>query len=257
MNFVEKQLIISFHDLHPNTLECCRRFIENCQKLGADQITLLAVPEYHRQRIFTEHKELIDYLCTLPKENYDLCLHGYYHKADEIEGGWIQKLKGKLYTQGEGEFYQLTYQEATERLKGGMTVMKKLNLPIYGFTAPAWLVSPEAKRAIVDCGFSYNTLWDKVELPQANISVMAPALVYSSRNAWRRFLSKIWVPLFYAYVKNCHVLRIAVHPIDFEYPAIEKQIYQLIEKALQTRTPSTYRDLIPPESRIPVPFATS
>ena len=257
MNSTEKQLILSFHDLHPNTLECCRQFIENCRQLGAEKMTLLAVPDYHRQGIFTESKELLDYLETLPKENYDLCLHGYYHKAEAVEGGWIQQLKGKLYTMGEGEFYQLTYEEAVEKLQAGLKVMANSKFPIYGFTAPAWLVSPAAKHAIADSGFSYNTLWDKVELSQANIAVKAPTLVYSSRSAWRRLVSKIWIPLFHAYANNAHVLRIAVHPADFECPVIVNQIYRMIEKALRTRTPSTYRDLVPTEKRIPVTLATS
>ena len=257
MSAIEKQLIISFHDLHPGSWDCCRSFIEQCQNLGADKMTLLVIPQYHGQPPFSENAALVKWLQALPQQNFDLCLHGYYHRSDEVRGGWFQQLKGNVYTTGEGEFYQLSYEQAIEKLQAGMSLFTPLQLPIFGFTAPAWLVSPEAKTAIKDSGFLYSTFWDGIELPANNLFIKAPTLVYSSRNSWRRIVSKLWVSLFHFINRNAHTLRIVVHPIDFDYPDIEAHLYQVIENALQTRTPQTYRDLIPSEMQRPVSLATS
>jgi predicted deacetylase len=255
MNTDQKQLIISFHDLHPDSWEACRGFIERCQQMGANKMSLLVIPQYHGQAPFTENKEFVQWLQGLASENFDLCLHGYYHQAERVRGNWFQQLKGNVYTTGEGEFYQLSRQQAEEKLAAGMRLFHPNQLPVYGFTAPAWLVSPEAKQAIQNAGFLYNTLWDGVELPASDSFIKAPTLVYSSRNAWRRAVSKLWVSTFHSFNNKTPVLRFAVHPVDFRYPDIEAHLYKVLEKALNTRTCSTYRDLVPLEMQHPVTLA--
>ena len=257
MNTLQKQLIISFHDLHPDSWDACQGFIDRCQKLGADKMSLLVIPQYHGAPPFTENPEFVDWLKALDRDRFDLCLHGYYHQAEKVRGGWFQQLKGNVYTQGEGEFYQLDQKQALEKLEAGMRLFHPHELDVYGFTAPAWLCSEEAKQTIRDTGFLYNTLWDGVELSASNVFIKAPTLVYSSRNAWRRIVSKIWIHLFHAYNRNAHVLRLAVHPIDFQYPDIEAHLYRVLEKALATRECATYRDLVPQEQQTPVRLAAT
>lgn len=248
----QKQLIISFHDLHPGSWECCKRFIERCRTMGADKMSLLVIPRYHGAPAFTEDSAFTAWLRALPTENFDLCLHGYYHQADAVQGGWFQRMKGKVYTAGEGEFYQLNQARAADKLRAGLGLLEASALEVHGFTAPAWLVSEEAREAIRACGFPYHTLWDGVELPKSRAFVKAPALVYSSRNAWRRFVSKIWIRTFHAVKRKSHLLRLAVHPIDFDYPDMETHLYRELEKALEDRVCRTYRDLIPLEDQKPV-----
>ncbi|MCB1122205.1 MAG: polysaccharide deacetylase family protein [Verrucomicrobiae bacterium] len=248
----QKQLIISYHDLHPGSWKSCQRFINRCKEMGADKWSLLVIPQYHGAPAFTEDSEFTAWLKSLPPENFDLCLHGYFHKAEAVRGGWFQQMKGNVYTTGEGEFYQLNQEQAASKLRDGLGLFESSGLEVHGFTAPAWLVSKEAREAISEYGFQYNTLWDGVELPASRIFVKAPTLVYSSRNAWRRFVSRIWINLFHAVKRNSHFLRLAVHPIDFEYPAIENHLYRVLEKALRDRTCCTYRDLIPENERRPV-----
>ncbi|MCZ6671735.1 MAG: polysaccharide deacetylase family protein [Verrucomicrobia bacterium] len=255
MKQTRKQLIISFHDLHPGSWESCRRFIEKSWELGAQKMTLLVIPQYHGQPPFTENSAFVEWLQNLPTDDFDLCLHGYYHQADAIRGNWFQQLMGNVYTTGEGEFYQLSQKQAQEKLAAGMSLFLQNNLPVFGFTAPAWLLSQEARSAVRDSGFLYNTLWDGVELPASKLFIKAPTLVYSSRNAWRRAVSKLWISIFYALNRKAQVLRIAVHPTDFKYPDIEAHLYKVLKHTLQTRTTSTYRDLIPVELQKPVSLA--
>ncbi|SVE02817.1 uncharacterized protein METZ01_LOCUS455671, partial [marine metagenome] len=153
-------MIISFHDLHPGSWECCRQFIDRCRELGAGKMSLLIIPQYHGQPPFTENPAFLEWLQGLPREDFDLCLHGYYHKGDQVRGNWFQQLKGNVYTTGEGEFYQLSISQAEEKLAAGLSLFIPNELPVYGFTPPAWLASQEAKIAIRKSGFLYNTLWN-------------------------------------------------------------------------------------------------
>lgn len=248
----KKQLILSFHDLHPGSWKACRRFIERSFELGARNMTLLVIPQYHGQPPFTGDSAFTEWLKQLPRDTFDLCLHGYYHQAKPVRGNLYQRLMGNVYTTGEGEFFQLSKEEAKEKLEKGVALFDAHQLPVYGFTAPAWVVSEGAKSAIKNFGFQYSTLWKGVELPTINTFLKAPTLVYSSRNAWRRFVSKIWVSLFHRINQSSQVLRLSVHPIDFEHPDMEAHLYKTLEEALQTRSTSTYRDLIPNEIKQPV-----
>lgn len=134
----------------------------------------------------------------------------------------------------------------------GLQLLGQSELPVYGFTAPAWLISDPARQALVELGFLYQSLWSKVELLQSGASIPASTLVYGSRSASYRMLSRAWIPLFHHWNRKSPILRLAVHPIDFRYPSVENHLYALLQKALQTRTATTYRDLIPVASRKPV-----
>ncbi len=251
------KLIISFHDLHPGSWECCRQFMERCRSYGVNSLSLLLVPQYHGQPPFTENKAFVSWLKEVSDEGYEICLHGYYHKADNISGGFREQFMAKYYTSGEGEFFQISENQARRRVTDGLKLFEKSKLPVYGFTAPAWLISAEAKQVLIKSGFLYNTLWGSVELLQSGDSIRASTLVYGSRNICHRIVSRIWIPFFFRWNRKDPILRLAVHPNDFQHPAIEKHLYSLLVKALQFRTAATYRDLIPEASRRPLTLATN
>lgn len=247
-----RKLIISFHDLHPGSWECCRRFLERCRSYGANALSLLLVPRYHGQPPFTENRAFVRWLNKVSDRGYEICLHGYYHKAENISGGFKERMVAKYYTNREGEFYQLSTKTAQQRVSDGLHLLNQAKLPVYGFTAPAWLISDAARQVLIESGFLYHTLWGRVELLQAGSSVPASTLVYSSRSVPHRAISRAWIPFFHRRNRKASILRLAVHPSDFRYRAVEDRIYALLEEALQTRTPSTYLDLIPEASRRPV-----
>lgn len=256
MKHADPRLIVSFHDLHPGSQDHCRRFIERCHALGVDALSLLVVPRYHGRPPFTEDPEFTAWLGELAAAGHDLCLHGNAHRAERIEGGLGAQITGRIYTAGEGEFHRLTEAEAERAVADGLALFRSAHLPVYGFTAPAWLISDAARKVLVRSGFLYQTLWDCVELLQTGDVLPAPTLVYSSRSAWRRVLSRRWVPFFLRWNRNRPLLRLAVHPVDLDHPAIEAQLYAVLEAALRARTAVTYRDLIPEAVRKPLALAT-
>lgn len=221
--------------------------------------TLLVVPRWHGAPPCDEDREFSAWLRARAEEGHEICLHAYVHEATEITGNAVQRAMGKHYTAGEGEFYQIGRGEAERRLREGLRVVRDgCGVPMWGFTAPAWLLSEAAREALCALGFHYTTRWGNVELLQSARSakesaasgvrirvVDAPVLVWSVRAAWRRICSRGWVRLWGAWKRAAPVLRVAVHPVDFAHPAIEASVRTAIARNLLGREAACYRDLLP------------
>lgn len=242
-----RRLIVSFHDLHPGSRGLCERLLQRLAGLGVTRISLLVVPCWHGGPPFTANTEFTAWLRDLAAAGHDICLHGYTHRATSVTGGPVSRLIGRRYTQSEGEFFQITRDEATRRLALGLAMVGgDARLPVYGFTPPAWLLSAEGRAALVEAGLHYTTTWGRVELLRSHTIVPAPTLVYSCRNAWRRLVSRAWVRVWHRLQRAAPVLRVAVHPGDFADARLEASIFWHVAAALNDgRVAATYRDLIP------------
>lgn len=245
MTDLDRSLIVSFHDLHPGSRAACQRFLDLAAEAGVPHLSLLVVPRWHGGPPFDRDPDFVAWLRQLAAAGHDLCLHGNTHVVDEIRGGPIARLMARFYTNREGEFYQLTQNEATTKLEDGLERFGCSNLPVHGFTAPAWLLSPPARDALQERGFHYNTLYGKVELLQEDHPIAAPTLVFSCRSAWRRIVSRYWTRYWMRVHAGAPVLRLAVHPCDLEHPTILDTLLHLLRRANIDRQPITYRDLVP------------
>lgn len=249
-----RKLIVSFHDLHPGSRDACQQFLDLAAKAGLVQLSLLVVPRWHGAAPFDQDSSFLDWLHELSAAGHDLCLHGNTHAADEIRGGPVARMIARFYTNSEGEFYQLTRSEAETKLDDGLDLFDRSQLPVHGFTAPAWLLSDSAREALRARGFHYNTLFGQVETLQSGESIAAPTLVFSCRSAWRRFVSIHWTRFWMRVHADAPVLRLAVHPCDLEHPAILDAVLQLLRRAMADRRPITYRDLAPATAASLIPL---
>ena len=282
----DRKLIVSFHDLHPGSRAQCERFLAMLRGLGVARATLLVVPRWHGASPCNEDLEFAAWLRGLAAEGHEICLHAYLHRADAVTGNAVQRAMGRHYTAGEGEFYQIDQAEAAIRLREGLRIVAEgCGVPVWGFTAPAWLLSEGGRAALAALGFHYTTRWGQVELlqpgqelgngvpsgdcSQASMAsgvesspdrvqarsydgtqiparrIPAPTLVWSTRAAWRRVCSRGWVRLWGALKRRSTVLRVAVHPVDFAYPSIEASVRAAIARNLRGRAAACYRDLLP------------
>ncbi len=241
-----RQLIVSFHDLHPGSRAQCERFLAMMRELGVTRITLLVVPRWHGALPCDEDREFVAWLRDRAAEGHEINLHAYVHEATAVTGSAVQRAMGKHYTAGEGEFYQIDAAEAERRLREGLRIVRDgCGVPVWGFTAPAWLLSAAGRAALKKLGFHYTTRWGQAELLQRGEIIAAPVLVWSVRAAWRRVCSRGWVRLWGALKRGAPVLRVAVHPVDFAHPAIEASVRAAIARNLRGREAACYRDLLP------------
>ena len=141
-----------------------------------------------------------------------------------------------------GEFFDLGYDEALQRICRAREEFVSAGLTPRGFIAPAWLLSADGERAAADAEMEYTTrLTTIVDLRQREV-YRARSLVYSVRNAWRRTASLAWNAA-QAQIQSAHpLLRLGIHPPDIAHHEIWAQILRLCETFAATRRPTTYRD---------------
>lgn len=237
-------LVVSFHDVAPHSQEACEQFLDDMRELGIDCVTLLVVPNWDHSAPIDEHPAFVEWLQRCAAEGHEIQLHGYSHKAREIRGGVLDRWIGTVYTAREGEFQTLTGSETRELLDKGEAHFSRAGLSFCGFTAPAWLLSPSARQVLIEKNIGYTTYLAHIERLRDERRVFAPTLVYSSRSAWRRWVSRAWTRIWQAWNQTRPIVRIAAHPIDLSFPAIRDSMRRRVERARENRTVMTYRDAI-------------
>ncbi len=241
-----KALVVSIHDVHAGTVEEVTEILNDLQERGVMRVSLLVVPDYHGKGEGggSRRREFFQWLKQQEILGREIVLHGYFHLHEPRggKGSWRQRLITQVYTAGEGEFYELDYKTALQKLEQGNKALD--GSEIRGFIAPAWLLGSEAERAVADAGFRYTVrLTSVVDFQNGKIH-RAPTLAYSARSAWRRRVSLLWNPCLKYFSAACPLLRISIHPPDWKFPALRAQILRLTTEALAVRSSMTYHEWI-------------
>jgi predicted deacetylase len=212
------------------------------RELGCAKISLLVIPDHHRRGRISADAEFCDWLKARLAEGHEAVLHGYFHlRGQKPEDGLAKKLVTQSYTAGEGEFFDLPREEAARFLKDGLREFAAMEISPTGFVAPAWLLGSEAEQAVREAGFGYTTRIATVVDFQSGTTRRSRSLVWSVRARWRRVCSLAWNQALFLSTKASPLLRIGIHPPDWEHGAIRRQILSLIHAALADREAMTYQ----------------
>ena len=239
----DRALVASIHDVSPATRAATDRILEELRAIGCEKTSLLVVPDHHRRGRISADADFGEWLRERVGEGHEAVLHGYYHlrEAKGGEGFW-DKLVTRSYTAGEGEFYDLEKEAAARRLAEGLGEFATLGLRPEGFIAPAWLLGAEAEEAVREAGFGYTTRIATVEdFSESGRVHRSRSLVWSVRAGWRRACSLAWNSALFSRSKNSPLLRIGIHPPDWDHGAIRAQILKLCRAALADREAMTYQ----------------
>ena len=187
----------------------------------------------------------VRWLQSLEEQGNEIVIHGYFHERPRRSNESLrERLITRIYTQDEGEFYDLDYDEAFRRISQARDEFVAAGLRPRGFIAPAWLLNAEAESAAADAEMEYTTRLTSVRDLRSGETFAARSLVYSVRNGWRRAASLAWNAALFRQLKDAPLVRLSIHPVDFNYPAIWQQIVRFIKQMSGTREPTTYRDWI-------------
>lgn len=240
----EPSLVVSLHDVSPRTRPVFEPMLAELATLGVERCSLLVIPDHHRRGHMLADAGFCRWLETLARQGHELVAHGYYHqRAPRPAETCRQRLMTRVYTKGEGEFYDLSKDEAMELLARAKADFGKLDAPLpTGFIAPAWLLSDPARGAVREAGFRYTTFLTGVEDFRAGGGgfVLARSLVYSPRNRWRRVCSLAWNGGLARWLKDAPLLRLGLHPPDFQHANLWRQVRRIVADAVRTRRAETY-----------------
>jgi len=238
-------LVVSLHDVAPSTQPIVDKIISELSAKGIRHCSLLVVPDYHHQGASMKDRQFVSWLRNLEAAGHEIVIHGYFHERPPGEReSFLERFVTQSYTQGEGEFYDLGYDEAFRRIKTARDEFQAAGLKPRGFVAPAWLLSSEAERAARDAEMEYTTRLRTVCDLRSGETFSARSLVYSVRNGWRRAVSLAWNGALGRLLKDRPLIRLSIHPPDFSHPTIWRQIVDLISRMAPIRMPTTYQDWI-------------
>jgi uncharacterized protein len=238
-------IVVSLHDVAPASQQIANTIISELARHGVRVCSLLVVPDYHHQGLCTTDRQFVSWLRGLESEGHEIVIHGYFHERPRrVKENLRDKFLTRFYTQHEGEFYDLGYDEALRRIAGARDEFRAHGLKPRGFVAPAWLLGDDAECAARDAQMEYTTRLRTVcDLRSGNV-FSARTLVYSVENNWRRAVSRTWNAAMFRFLKSTPLLRISIHPPDYFHPAIWRQILALVMATSTVRTATTYQDWI-------------
>ena len=240
-----KSLVVSLHDVSPLTQTLCEEILTQLQKLGITQTSLLIIPNHHQRAPISGNSAFRNWLAHKIDAWHEPVLHGYFHQRQkQKEDTFRAKLTTEIYTAGEGEFFDLSTEEAFIRGERGLADLAFLPRKIVGFIAPAWLLGTAAEIAIRKLGFLYTTRLGEVRAFGRNSDLRSQSLVWRTRARWRVLTSLAWNHCLALRLARNPLIRIGIHPTDLQCSPVWEQIRQLAKAMSQCREPVTYERLV-------------
>jgi uncharacterized protein len=236
---------IGLHDVSPATWPDCERLLELVRSVRADApVTLLVVPDLHRRAPIDASPGWRDPVDRTLERGGEIALHGLWHLDD---GGPSPTLRAALarrfLTAGEAEFAALDASEARKRIERGLEMLRSCGWRPTGFVPPAWQIGEAAGSVLADFGFRYTTTLRAVTALPSGARFAVPCLGFSSRSGLRRALSLRWNARQLERFRAAPALRVALHPIDAQYPEMLDGWRRLLEVVLRERRAATKSDL--------------
>lgn len=236
-----RQLCVVLHDVAPAHRAACERLREALHRLGDFPVTLLAVPRFHGQGRDAGFER---WLCARAEAGDEVALHGFTHRDDGQARGIVDRLRREVYTRGEAEFWDLPFDAAAERLQAGRAWLQALGLRPAGFVAPAWLLGPQAWRALRAQDFEYTCTLRRIHLLAPARSVACQPQVYSHASAWRRMASIAWNDALAASRSQAELMRLELHPGDIAHADLCRSWQRIAAQALRSRRACTLHALV-------------
>jgi uncharacterized protein len=236
-------VLIAIHDVAPATLDECRRLAQWISDLDPRAaLTLLAVPRFHGGVQLQFSPACRAWIDERIARGDEIALHGETHvdpaPAPRRPREWWAR---RVMTAREGEFSALTANDARARIECGLRQFDRCDWHPAGFVPPAWQLSASAALVLREFQFAYWT--DAQGFHDSRDHFMAvPVIATSSRSAWRRRMSKIWLELAMSRYRSAPCVRVALHPDDARYLDMEPHWRDALEQLLATRRPLTKRE---------------
>ncbi|WP_136065808.1 DUF2334 domain-containing protein [Modicisalibacter radicis] len=246
---VERRLAVVLHDVAPATWPDYAPFVAALDALAAElgpiPLTWLVVPDFHHRGPCSADPAFIERMDARLARGDELALHGYHHCDDAPPPRTPRALlMRRVYTR-EGEFQALDEAQAGQHLDRGAALFDRLSWPTPGFVAPAWLMSPGTRRALVQRRFAYTSDRRRLYRLPDWLPLDAPGLVWSARSAWRRGASRAVCALQRRRGRHADLLRLGIHPVDIRHPWVRDYwLNTLVALIREGRRPITKRDWV-------------
>jgi predicted deacetylase len=237
-------LLVSVHDVSPLTLAASRSAVDIVIASGVPMaaLTVLVIPCHQGRAPLDEHPDTCAWLRELHGQGAQLVMHGYSHRMR----GHCFSPRGLFwahgFARGQAEFFRSDAAETKQRLEQGKAILVRAGLgeATTSFVPPAWLLSPAARRVVLDERFDCHEEIGGIVTTQGR---QARRLIgWGSLNALEACATRWWSAL------QCHRAdadtRLAIHPADMTRSKTVAAIHAALRKLVARSTPRTYRDFL-------------
>jgi uncharacterized protein len=243
-----KSLVVSLHDVSPLTQTLCEEILAQLRQLGIEQTSLLVIPNHHQRAPISADFKFRNWLTRKVEAGHEAVLHGYFHQRQkQADDSFRAKWTTEFYTAGEGEFFDLSTEEASTRVKCGLADLAFLQTKIVGFIAPAWLLGAQAEIAVRELGFRYTTRLGAVRIFGRSADTRSQSLVWSTRARWRAATSLAWNRCLALRLARAPLIRIGIHPPDLQHPRVWNQVRRLTAETSRCRECVSYEKFVAQE----------
>jgi predicted deacetylase len=247
---MKKKALIALHDTAPFHLSRILKAEDCLNQWGVTKFNCLFVPDYHHQnnkRGEDEHRLFMDWTQRERALEMDWILHGLYHERDpaiHTKKTILNWLRGSIRTDKEAEFLDVSEPEIRSRLETGMGIFEKA----FGFSprvfiSPAWLYKEELVEVLKELNFDFTEDHKTITALKTGKKFATPVISWSTRTAFRKQLSNLGCRVLAQRWSYCNLIRIALHPPDFDFPSVIRSIFKVIQSVLAERELLLYRDL--------------
>ena len=236
---------VELHDVAPATWPLCRRILGRIDGLGGIPVTLLVVPDYHHQGRVSANPAFVRAVRARAARGDEICLHGLHHQDEgPVARTPVEWARRRVRTLSEGEFAATDAVVSAERIARGLAEFVALGWRTRGFVPPAWLLGAGARSALRGFGFGYVALRQAlVALPEWRV-IPTTTLSYAAFSPWRRALSRPVLDVLLARAPSERPLRLALHPVDAEFPVVLAHWERMLVRALRYRRAETAERIV-------------
>ncbi len=225
MTAPSRRLIVSLHDVAPVHLQRMRRAEALFRALGISEVQYLFVPSFHGRYRASEYPEFLDWCRRDRSFRVSWWLHGYYHQErpgemDPEPLSFADGMKRRLLTAGEGEFLTLDAGMQRQRLKAGLEEFSHClhGAKPEGFVPPAWLFKPPVLLPLLkELELPYTEDHHHIYNVNRGTAFPAPVITWATRTLLRKYGSLVVCPLRAQWFHNAEIVRVALHPHDFDH----------------------------------------
>jgi predicted deacetylase len=242
---MNKKILISLHDVAPYHLPRLQKAEQILTQWGVPKISYLFIPDYHHQNHRSDQVILSSFKqWTAENRAFALqwLLHGYYHLETSKHNHGSSK---KFLTANEREFLTLSPTGIQTRICKGKTVFKDVfHCSPDVFVAPAWLFNQHLFPILKDHGFRITEDHSFIYFLDKDNKILTPVITWATRTRVRKLISQMGCPILSRWWSGKNLVRIALHPFDFDHPATIHSIEKVIKDALNKREPILYKELL-------------
>jgi predicted deacetylase len=235
---VNDVLAVAIHDVEPRSFARCREIRNWLFERGVLHTTLLVIPARDLHPIGSRAPALTGWLRHQVADGDVVAQHGLAHRRT-ASAPWPRSMLASWQGGTAAEFPGLDHADALRRVQAGRRLLRDVELDPRGFVAPGYAYTRSLRQILRD---SFDWFADLRAIFCADAArLRSPALCLGTSTALKRRLSPAVVR---ATARRCSpVMRLDIHPADFDLPSHVSTIEALLEQAAG-RPSVTYDQLL-------------